>query len=649
MGHHKVDQTLDPAKLRQFEKSLLTDLRALERMLELDLFEKNVSRIGAEQELFLVDGLGRPNPIAMKLLDLLDDPHFTTELAAFNLEFNIDPIRFDGDCLSQLERQLRHFLKKANQAAADLEAHAVCIGILPTLSKSHLTLKNMTPQPRYRALNEAISRLRGAKYELFFRGIDELYLQHDSVMMEAANTSFQVHFQVNPESFAKYYNIAQVVAAPVLAASVNSPIFLARRLWHETRIALFQQSTDTRTHPSDLRKAKARVSFGSDWVQESVLEIYKEDIARFRVLMAMELDEDPFARLEAGEIPKLQALQLHNSTVYHWNRACYGITEGRPHLRIENRILPSGPSPVDEVANAAFWFGLLKGVATEFADVRNLIKFDQVRANFVAAARRGLDAQLHWFNDETLPAQELICNELLPLARTGLERANINPNDIDHYLGVLEERVRSGQTGAAWLVESWDKIRYDGSQPACLSSLVLAAYENQRKNKPVHQWPAAAMRKKSDWRQHFVTVEYLMSTDIFTVNEEDSLELVISLMEWRNIRHVPVEDNRHKLVGFVSYRTLIRLIRDVKENPDGLQRPVSEIMQRNVPTVSPNTTTLEAIAKIRKTGFSALPVVHDGTLVGIITEYDFMKLAEVFLEYGKRESTARQRRAGRRK
>ena len=303
--------------MRTFMKKLLGDLHAFERMLEEGRFETDVRRIGAEQELFIVDRSGRPAPVSLEVLSEIDDPHFTTELASFNLEFNLDPILFEGKCLSNLENEINRYTRLARDAAGKHGAEILLTGILPTLRKSDLSLQNMTECARYTALNEAMTRLRGKAYEIRIQGLDELRFKHYSVMLESCNTSFQVHFQVSSEDFARLYNIAQVVTAPVLAAASNSPLLFGKRLWKETRIALFQQSVDTRSTSPHLREVFPRVSFGSDWVQRSVAEVFQEDIARFKVLLSTEIDEDPFESLASGVTPRLQALQLRR---VRWGR-----------------------------------------------------------------------------------------------------------------------------------------------------------------------------------------------------------------------------------------------------------------------------------------------------------------------------------------
>ena len=632
MGEHDVREDISGEQLRLFMRHLLDDLRALERMLADGWIESGVRRVGAEQEMFLVGAGFRPAPLAVEALEAIDDPHFTTELARFNLEANLDPLSFGGDCLSRMESQLAELIALARRGAEGRGGEIALCGILPTLRKSDLGLENMTPVPRYFALNRAMNKLRGGAYNFQIKGMDELIVKHDSVMLESCNTSFQVHFQVGAEEFAQLYNIAQAVAAPVVAAATNYPLLFGRRLWRETRIALFQHAVDTRSTSHELRERRPRVTFGRRWVAESVTELFQEDIARFKILLGGDLDEDPFAEIRAGRPPKLKALRLHNGTVYRWNRPCYGITEGKPHLRIENRYLPSGPSIVDEVANAALWFGLVSALSRDIDDVTKLMEFEDAHSNFTAAARNGLAAELVWFEGKEYSAPDLLLNELLPMARSGLERGGVDSKDIDHYLGIVERRVRSKQTGSQWVHQSLAAMKGKGTEGERMSALTASAVRQQKIGKPVSEWELASLAEAGGWEHHYYKVEQFMTTDLFTVSEDEPIDLVASLMDWEKIRHVPVEDNEHRLVGLVSYRSLIHLLAQGELAERGDPIPVSEVMKRNLTTVDPGTTTLEAVALMKKKHIGSLPVVKDGHLIGIVTERDFMDIAGELLE-----------------
>jgi CBS domain-containing protein/gamma-glutamylcysteine synthetase len=637
MGNQQVQEGISGEKLRLFMRNLLDDLRVLERMLEEGLIESGVRRIGAEQEMFLVGPGFRPAPLVMEMLQLLQDQHFTTELAQFNLETNMEPLSFGGKCLSEMEQRITALVGKARSSAAKLGAEIVLVGILPTLRKSDLGLENMAPVPRYFALNQAMNRLRGGAYEFQIKGIDELIVKHDSVMVEACNTSFQVHFQVGAKEFAKLYNIAQVVAGPVLSAATNSPLLFGRRLWRETRIALFQQAVDTRSSSHHLRERQPRVSFGRSWVRESVVELFQEDIARFKILIGGDLDEDPFAMLRQGKVPQLKALRLHNGTVYRWNRPCYGITDGKPHLRIENRYIPSGPTIRDEVANGALWFGLVCALSREVDDITRLIEFEQAHQNFTAAARNGLASELVWLEGKEVGARDLLLDELIPLARTGLKGGGIAEEDIDLYLGVIEERVRTKQTGSQWFHLSLSAMKGKGTEAERMSALTASLVRQQKEGKPVATWKLASLEDAGGWKDHYMRVEQFMSTDLFTVQEDEPIDLVASLMDWEKIRHVPVEDHEHRLVGLVSYRSLIHLLAQGALWKRGGPIPVSDVMKKDLITVAPETPTQTAILLMKERGIGSLPVVKDGRLIGIVTERDFMDIASELLEEKLRE------------
>ena len=631
MTSHTVTSEMGKGSARAFSKALLKDLQALEKMLENGLIESGVRRFGCEQEMFLVNRAWRPAPVAMEVLERLDGEAFTTELARFNLEMNVEPMILGGACLSTLQESIEELLDMAREAASEEGADVVLAGILPTLGKSDLTLDNISPMPRYYALNESLTRMRGKAYRLQIQGRDELQIEHDSVMLEACNCSCQVQLQVDSTEFAPMYNAAQAMTGPVLAAAVNSPVLFGKRLWAETRIALFRQSIDTRSTSVHLREFSTRVRFGDRWVKESVAELFQEDIAQFRVLLAQETVEDPFEQLAAGDIPRLQALQLHNGTVYRWNRPCYGISEGKPHLRIECRVLPSGPTVLDEVANAAFWIGLVLGAKHEYGDITERLSFADAKYNFLTASRQGLDAGFRWVDGQSVTAPELILETLLPLARAGLE-AYVDRSEIDKYLGVIHDRVQSRGTGSDWMMRSLSEMEDRGSRSERMTALTAAIANRQSERKPCHEWELAMLEEAGGWTRKYVKVEDYMTTQLFTVQEDELLEMVAFLMERNQIRHVPVEDEQNRLVGLVSYRSILRMASDMGNEGDKGTTPVKTIMERDPVCVTPETSTLEAIDMMRKNAVSCLPVLKGEKLVGLVTEADFMPIAYELLE-----------------
>jgi CBS domain-containing protein/gamma-glutamylcysteine synthetase len=628
--HKEVDDAkLDAAKHREFMRAILADVRALERMIAEGMFETDVRRIGAEQEMFLIDKAWAPARGALSMIDRLRDEHFTTELGLFQLEANCDPQVFKGDGLTKMQHQLDTLVDAARKAAGELGMGVVLMGILPTMRKSDLGLDGMVPSPRYQALNKVVTAMRGGKFEFSIKGLDELIIEHDSVMLEACNSSFQVHLQVTPSEFPRLYNIAQVLAGPLMSISANSPILFGRRLWAETRIALFRQAVDTRSHTHHIRETEARVSFGTRWVKNSVVEIFKEDIARFRTLVGTDLDEDPMAKLDRGEIPLLKALRLHNGTIYRWNRACFGIINNKAHLRIENRVMPAGPSTLDEVANAAFWCGLMTELGAREEDITRRIDFDQAGANFYTAAREGLGAHFVWLDGEDISARNLVLDRLLPVAEAGLRRAQIADGDVKKYLSVVEERVRTVRTGARWLFSSWNSLRDRATPGERANALVAATVQRQQTGRPVSDWERARLDEADATRHNYLRVEQYMTTDLFTVQADDAIEMVANLMIWERIRHVPVEDHDHRLVGVITQRSVLRFL---TSGGSTLRSSVADLMKKDVATVAPETPTVEAIRLMRRLRVGCLPVVQDGRLVGIVSEEDFMDIAAKLLE-----------------
>jgi CBS domain-containing protein len=611
---------------------MLRDLQALQLMLDEERFETGIRRIGAEQEMFLVDGSWQPAPGALPMLAALTGQPYTTEVGAFNLELNLDPQEFDGDCFTRMHGQLDELLALGRAAAEAAGLHVVLAGTLPTIRKRDLTMANMVQNPRYLALNNALMGLRGEAYELHIKGTDELRVRQDSVMAEACNASFQVHLQVTPAEFANAYNVAQALSGPTLASATNSPLLFGKRLWAETRIALFEQSVDTRRPGHHVRDRAARVSFGDGWVTSSVAELYKEDITRYRPLLAPDDYDDPLALLAGGHIPTLPALRLHTGTVWRWNRACYGISHTAagevPHLRIENRILPSGPSTIDEVANAALWLGLMRAVTEDHPEISRTIPFEQARSNFVAGARQGLSSTQVWLDGQEYAAPALTLDVLVPLAARGLEAQGVDGADIERYLGVIERRVHSGYTGSRWILASLNGMRNQGSAGQRLNSLTAAMVSRQRGGAPVAEWSAATLDEGGQWQHNFVTVEQLMTTDIVSVAPDDPVELVANLLDWHRIRQVLVEESDGTLVGLVSYRAVLRL---VASGADTTDLTVAEVMKREPVCVPPDLAPLRALELMRQFGIGALPVVSDGQLVGIVTEHDFFNVAGMLL------------------
>jgi CBS domain-containing protein/gamma-glutamylcysteine synthetase len=636
MGEQKVSSVDKKATLHRFVRSLLNDVMAMEHMLEHEWFEDDVVRIGAEQEMILVDRKTfKLAPIAMEVMEAVSDyPWIETELARFNLEINLDPHVFAENCLRKMEDEVLTKTRIIRDVLHPMGADLILTGILPTIRKYDLELHNLTPRDRYKVLMDAIHKqLLGSAFELRLSGIDELLVKHNSPLLEACNTSFQVHLQVRPQEFVGMYNIAQALAAPVMAVAANSPLVFGRRLWHESRIALFQQALDVRTTHDHMRERSPRVSFGTQWLDQSIMEIYKEDIARFRVLLSTNTEEDALQMIKKEQVPKLKALQVHNSTVYRWNRPCYGISDtGKPHLRIENRILPAGPTVLDEVSNAALWLGAMVGMYQKEGVISGKMNWEDARDNFGKAARTGLDSKFIWLNDKNISATDLLLEEIIPLAREGLKTQDINPEDIDRYLGVIEERTKKHTNGARWQIKAFSKLKKQTSDDEALSVLTCSIMQNQAREKPIHDWSMPKLSDLPEYRPSALKVDEFMETDLFTVQKDDPISLVAQLMDWRKIRYMPVEDSKGNLSGLITSRLLLRYFARSNSLNGRKSRNVADIMINEPITATPNTTIIEALQLMRSNKIGCLPVVIENELVGIITEMDFLRISSRLIE-----------------
>ena len=638
MGEKKFKKAKGELGKQQFVSNLLQDMQALEYMLHNQFFETGITRIGAEQEMCIIQKKSfKAAPIALEIIDLLQDkPWLDTELAKFNLEINLDPRVFTGSALKDMEEETNEKLQIIKTELAHFQSDILLTGILPTLHKNDLESHNLTPRERYKLLVESLSaQLLGQAFELRIQGIDELLLRSHTPLLEAANTSFQVHLQVDPENFVTYYNIAQALTAPVLGISANSPIVFGRRLWHESRIALFQQALDVRTTNEHMRERSPRVNFGSDWVHNSILDIYREDIARFRSLIYPETNENSMETVLAGNIPRLSALQVHNSTVYRWNRPCYGISDtGKPHLRIENRVLPAGPTVVDEIANAALWLGAVVGCAKEWGDIRKKMSWEDVRDNFEKAARFGMDSKFTWFKDKKITVTDLVQHELIPLAKEGLASQGINSGDIDFYMDIISQRAKLNLNGARWQLRAFTKLKKETSMDEAITVMTSAIYENQTLGKPVHTWELPELKDLLDYRPGNLRVEEFMQTDLFTVSKDDLIELVAKLMDWKKIRYMPVEDQKGNICGLITSRLLLRFYsqKGISIKEGNKQHTVEDIMISSPIVIEPGKSIIEALHIMREKKIGCLPVVTDGELIGIITEMDFLRISARLIE-----------------
>ena len=603
---------------------MLNDIKALERMLDERQIESGITRIGPEQELCLVGDDWKPAMNNMLLLDEIKDEHYTTEIARFNLEINLDPQVFKTDCFRRMENQLRDLLKKGRKVAGKHNTKIMVTGILPTLQQKDLSFEFMTPNPRYEALNNIIRSQRKGDFELNLHGLDDLITKHPNIMFEACNTSFQVHLQVGQDDFQSLYNWSQTIAGPVLAACANSPLLLGKRLWSETRIALFQQSVDTLDTNVDMRDKEPRVSFGRKWFEGSVVDLFKDQVSSYNLLFASDVNEDSLAVLKDGGIPELNALKMHNSAVYSWNRACYGVGGGKPHLRIENRYIPAGPNVLDEMANTAFWLGLMKGMPADCADMPSRMSFEDVRYNFYNAANTSLDCQFRWFG-QTVSAVKLIEEELIPMAYKGLKSLKVDLADIERLLGVIESRIYSHMNGAQWQMKNFSELLIGSTPNEASISLTKGIYENEQTEKPVHLWENVDPAKRDEYKE-FKAVSQIMTTDMFTVNEDELLDLVINVMDWKRIPYVPVENDEGELTGVITYQALLRHFLGNDGTADVV---VKDIMREDFISVESSCSTAEAVDLMATERTGVLMVVKDAKLLGIVTESDLNQVANM--------------------
>ncbi|MEJ3747498.1 glutamate--cysteine ligase [Actinomycetes bacterium KLBMP 9797] len=477
----------DRARYRQKVRQCL-DVFA--EMLRAARFDVERPMTGLEIELNLVDEDAEPAMRNADVLAAIADPDFQTELGQFNVEINVAPRRLVGDGPAEFERHVRASLNAAEEKARTVGAHMVMIGILPTLRRAHLTLESLSANPRYALLNEQIFAARGEDLDIRIDGVDRLAVTAETIAPEAACTSTQFHLQVNPPQFAAYWNAAQVLAGVQVALGANAPFLFGRELWRETRIPLFEQATDTRAEEIKAQGVRPRVWFGERWIT-SVFDLFEENVRYFPALLPVCDDEDPARVLASGDTPRLTELRLHNGTVYRWNRPVYDVVADRPHLRVENRVLPAGPTVVDTVANGAFYFGVVRMLAEEDRPLWSQMSFSAAEENFHACARLGIAATVYWPGLGYLPVTELVLRRLLPMAYEGLDRWGVAPAERDRLLRVIEGRCLTSRNGASWQADTVRSLEHAGDldRQAALHAMLRRYIEHMHSNVPVHEWP----------------------------------------------------------------------------------------------------------------------------------------------------------------
>ncbi|MFD8224104.1 glutamate-cysteine ligase family protein [Streptomyces massasporeus] len=475
---------------RRYREKMHTDLEVLARMLHESGFESERPQVGLEIELNLVDDAGLPVMRNTDVLQAIADPAWSSELGRFNLEINIPPRQLTAGGPGSWEQAIRDALNHAEDGAAAVGAHLIMVGILPTLGESDVSGSALSGDPRYRLLNEQIFAARGEDLRIKVDGVERLSTYADTITPEAACTSTQFHLQVDPKEFAHYWNAAQAIAGVQIALAANSPFLFGKELWRETRIPLFEQATDTRPEEIKAQGVRPRVWFGERWIT-SVFDLFEENVRYFPALLPLCEDEDPQKELDSGGVPQLGELTLHNGTIYRWNRPIYAVTDSGPHLRIENRVLPAGPTVADIIANGAFYYGLTRALVDEDRPVWTRMSFSVAEENLHTAARDGIDARLYWPGVGEVPVTELVLRRLLPLAHRGLELTGMDAAWREPLLGIIEQRCVTGRNGALWQAEMVHHLEKAGisDRREALRQMTRTYMDYMHMNAPAHTWP----------------------------------------------------------------------------------------------------------------------------------------------------------------
>jgi len=486
-----VDRTEFNRQDRQrYREKVRRCLDVFARMLTESKFDFERPLTGLEIEFNLIDADQDPAMRNADVLNAIASDDFQTELGQFNIEINVKPRPLAGTSAQELELELRASLNDAEERSSALGAHIVMIGMLPTLAPEHLTADSISANPRYALINEQIFAARGEDMHILIEGPERLSTYADTIAPEAACTSVQFHLQVSPQSYADTWNAAQCLAGVQLALGANSPFLFGKELWRETRVALFEQATDTRPDELKSQGVRPRVWFGERWIT-SIFDQFEENVSYFPALLPICDDEDPAATLARGDTPRLAELRMHNGTIYRWNRPIYDVYRGRPHLRVENRVLPAGPTVVDVLANGAFYYGLLRALSEQNRPVWTQMSFVAAEDNFYAGARHGIDAKIYWPGLGEVPATELVLRRLLPLAHEGLAAWGVDSVVRDRLLGIIEQRCITHTNGAEWQARTFHRID-DEKQPLdrrdSMREMLRRYIAHMHSNEPVHTW-----------------------------------------------------------------------------------------------------------------------------------------------------------------
>jgi hypothetical protein len=478
-----------PEEYRRYRQKVRRCLDVFAAMLHDYPFDDDKRMLGLELEVDIVDADGAPAMRNAEFLVHHDDPLIKEELGLFNLEFNAVPRLISGAGFLDYERELDRRLAAAQATAERLGARLVMIGTLPTIRPEQTTAAVTSAPTRYHQLNQYVMSSRADEARLDIRGTERLRREFDSIMAESANTSFQVHLQTTPASFANYWNASQAIACAQVAVGANSPFLFGARLWDETRIALFHQIVDPRASELKNQGVRPRVWFGERWIT-SIFDLFEENVRYFGPMLPLCDDEQPEEVLASGGVPALNELRLHNGTIYRWNRPVYDISGGIPHLRVENRVLPAGPTVVDMLANAAFYAGVTRAFAEADRPIWSQLPYEVAVSNFLAASQSGLEASVTWPNLGEINVLELVLRVLMPAAHEGLAALGVDGVTRDRLLGIIEHRCVSGRTGAFWQTDTVARLQERGLDRWAALRAMLARYiEFASTSEPVHTWP----------------------------------------------------------------------------------------------------------------------------------------------------------------
>ena len=475
-----------------FRAKVLSDLDVFERMLEGSRFDFTRPLMGLEIELNLVDGDRlAPAMINREVLADLDEEDFQTEVGRYNIEMNVPPRPMAGDQAVRLERWLSQSLRRAGDAARGHDARVAAVGIVPTLMPELFDGSWLSDGMRYQALNDSLLRERGEGFELDIQGPtgERVTSYHDTIGPLSGCTSVQLHQQVTPQDFPFYWNGASIISSVQVAIGANSPYLFGKRLWAESRIPLFTQMTDTRSIELKHQGVRPRAYFGNGWIT-SIFDLFEENVRSFPALLPETSDEDPVQVLESGGVPSLKDLKLHNGTVWRWNRPIYDTIQGVPHLRVENRVLPAGPTVVDMVANACFYYGLLEAATSSGRPIWTKMPFATAEKNFVDAAKHGISSTQTWPGFGTVPVVDLVTNHLLDVADDGLAALGLRREVRSHFLSVIEGRCQNRTNGASWQIETTETFEAAGyTREDALREMFRIYMDHSEDNLPVHTWP----------------------------------------------------------------------------------------------------------------------------------------------------------------